>query len=181
MSRPVIFDDGGSLRIREMQDLVFMDDLMRLSAAPVASNQTFVTGGVFQCTLTVRYLDEDGVLTVVPSVGTPPIYGLALASGDTVTIKSLIRSAVVAFKNNVLNVNVSTTANASQEDVRRRYVVAHFGRIIKVIHSNGTVFDLTGIARSYTMVHFSPNPRTGTIANQVVRKEDDEGRHHHHY
>ena len=63
MSKPVVVDDGGSVRIREMEDGVRMDGLLDPPGAPVVSNQNFTDlTGAFQCTLTVRYFDEEGVL-----------------------------------------------------------------------------------------------------------------------
>jgi hypothetical protein len=176
MCKPVIFDDGGSLRIREMQDNVTMDGLMDPPANPVPSNQNFLNAqGNFQSTLTVRYQDEDGVFTTVPQSG--GLYGLALAAGDTITIASNKHTAVITFQGNVLNVLLTTSANASQEGPRRRYVVSNFGKIQTVTQTGGTVFDLSGIARSFTMVHFSPKAPTNKVANVVQKKEDDVGRH----
>ncbi len=69
MCKPVIFDDGGSLRIREMEDDKFMDGLISPPSKAVPSNQNFFDKGTnkFVCTLTVRYLDEDGVFRDGPS------------------------------------------------------------------------------------------------------------------
>lgn len=177
MCRPVIIDDGGSLRIREMKDNVTMDGLMDPPATPVASNENFADTGAFVCTLTVRYMDEDGVFTAEPLAS--GLYGLPLAAGDTITITSAKHTAVVTFPLNVLNILLSTGASASQEGARRRYLISNFGKIQSVSRQDGTLYDLSGIARSFTMVHFSPKPPGSKVANVVQKKEDDEGRHRH--
>lgn len=180
MCKPVIIDDGGSLRIRELKDNVTMDGLMDPPAAPVPSNENFADTGAFVCTLTVRYSDEFGIFTTVPLVGT--LYGLPLAVGDTITITSNKHTAAITFPGNVLSILLSAGASASQEGPRRRYVISNFGKIQTVTSAlSGVIFPAPGSnppARSYTMVHFSPGPPTDQIT-RVEKIVPPEKKHEH--
>ena len=180
MCKPVIFDDGGSLRIREMEDDKFMDGLISPPSKAVPSNQNFFDKGTnkFVCTLTVRYLDEDGVFATVPLVSS--LYGLVLAANDTVTITSESgKVATITFPNNVLSILLGESATGSHEGSRRRYIIPKFGKIVSVAASvSGPVTIDANVKRAYTAVHFSPGPPTATVADLERHKEHDE-RHRH--
>jgi hypothetical protein len=167
MSKPVVVDDGGSVRIREMEDGVRMDGLLDPPGAPVVSNQNFTDlTGAFQCTLTVRYFDEEGVLTVLPLAGTK--YGLVLAQNDIITITSSKGKQTVQITfdgNGFLNLLLSVGAHGAQEEKRRRYTVVNSGTINTVTSRiTGLIFDGSNITRGFTMVHFSPHQPTTKIS-----------------
>jgi hypothetical protein len=189
MCKPVIIDDGGSLRIREMEDNVTMDGLISppVPGSPVASNQNFfdIAKQRFVCTLTVSYLNEDGVFTTVPFVG--GFYGLALAANDIVTITSDSgKTATVTFpalvtvpptQNNTLSILLSESAAGLHEESRRRYIIPKFGKIVSVVASvSGAISIDSTVNRSYTAVHFSPGPPTDKVLKLVEQKEQDGGR-----
>jgi hypothetical protein len=169
-----------------MQDGTAIDDLMDPPSTPVTSNQDFSTAASpgFQCTLTVRYMDEYGLFTVVPFSSGTGKYGLALAATDTVTITSKKQSALVTFPGNLLSIVLTNSASASQEGQRRRYVVPNFGKITGVSIGANSIFngkDSNGkdLKTSFVMVHFSDQPPTKSVTLSAQHQEEDRHREEH--
>jgi hypothetical protein len=171
---PVIFDDGGSTRIKQLKDNVNMDGLL---GTPVGANivcQDKADGpfvdvhGNFKCHMTIRFHQGDGTQNVLPPGSGGVAAGMDLVVSDTVVITSQNgQVATVTFDaTNLLTVQLSTPVpgviplvEAKQYLRQRRYVVVNAGPIQTVVFIRALVttgiFDLNANPSIYTMVHFS--------------------------
>jgi len=170
MSKPVIFDDGGSLRIRQVTDTKHgnMDGLL----ADPPSDTTPDAFAANSCFLTVRFHSENGTHHTVQ---TPT--ASALKTNDLITITSasgqVTNIAVVAptAATNVLNISIPDPAAGAPGSpalvyctqdaatARRRYIVTNSGTISSVDYtpSGGALanlFDAIATPSIFTMVHF---------------------------
>ncbi|HKA02315.1 MAG TPA: hypothetical protein VKE70_37645 [Candidatus Solibacter sp.] len=169
MADPVVFDDGGSTRIRQLNSFT-MDGLLGIVGGgggvtfQDAAAASFVNGGgVFSCTLRVRHHDPDGFHHIQP--GGP---GLPLQRTDTVTITSQNgQVATLTFDAATFRMVITLSAGggvtpiveARQNNNQRRYIVTNAGPIQSVVVTRAgvptQVFPPAGAQPSiYTMVHF---------------------------
>ena len=168
-AEPVIIDDCGSTRIRQIKNDVNMDGLLGTFAGGVTTyadkaNDFFTAGGVFKCTLTVRCHEKTGSHHV--SVNQ------ALAAGDNVVVLSdyaqqLTLNFDASFR---LVITLAGTApgvdpmvEAKQHKRQRRYGVVNAGSIAQVYLNGALIFDAsappapaTGPSVS-TMLHLTPS------------------------
>src|SRR5689334_20897304 len=77
---PVILDDGGSTRIKQVKDNVFMDRLLDL-LKDQADGRFVNDAGNFSCTMKVRFHENDGDQHT-------PVVNVQLTPSDTVIIVS---------------------------------------------------------------------------------------------
>ena len=154
---PVIFDDGGSTRIKQVKDDVNMDRL--LDALTDQADGSFKDGaGNFRCTMKVRFHDHDGEQHV-------PLVTVPLAQGDVVTIVSQnqqvarVTFAPVTF---VMTIALSSAVGgvvpiveAKHQGRQRRYIVTNAGAIATVSVNGAQVHPPAGAQPSvYTMILF---------------------------
>jgi len=165
MGEPVIIDDGGSTRIKQLKR---NDADGRLDDLLIPGNSENAKGVAPFGTLKIVFLDEHGVL------GTP--ISPAFAKGDVVTIRSAnlqdVKAELTNAKKLVLSLaagaaNLEPMVHAKQNGDQRRYVISNAGSIQKIdITKNGStipdppVFDATDTTRPesasiYTMVLFT--------------------------
>ena len=167
MASPVVIDDGGSTRIRQLKDNVTMDGLMGKDVAGSDvfqdhADEAFVKLGVFQCHMEVRYHDADDAQHHILPVG-----GKDLLANDTIVLKSRNgQIATITFDGTfLLVITLTTTGSAAppiveskRDNKRRRYVVSNAGSIQTVdltragVVSN--VYDAAVNPSMYTMVFF---------------------------
>jgi hypothetical protein len=171
---PVIFDDGGSTRIKQLRDDVNMDGLLGLPAGAGVAFQAQAdgpftgAGGNFKCHMKVRFHQNDGDQTIKPPAVGPKPAGLDLNAGDQVIITSQNgQIATISFDAaNLMNVvltagapGITPLVEAKQNARQRRYIVVNAGAIQFVDHVRAGVstriFDLGANASIYTMVHFT--------------------------
>lgn len=149
MADPVIFDDGGSTRIKQLKGNDAdgkMDDLI--------SEKTDQAKGTFN-SLRVVFFD---------AAGEPhgPI-DRALNANDRVVIQSGNLQKVVGLLNGARKLSLSlesddpeleSLVDAKQNKQQRRYVVSNAGRILKVSINNGAaIFDFDNVAEHGTSVY----------------------------
>src|SRR3954453_2102789 len=131
---PVIFDDGGSTRIKQIKDNETMDHL--LDDLKAQADGSFKDGaGNFKCTMKVRYHENDGDQHT-------PVGMTALARADEVKIVSENQQVVkvtfedVTFKMNIelssAVAGVAPIVEAKQTGKQRRYIVTNAGPIATV-------------------------------------------------
>lgn len=171
---PVIFDDGGSTRIKQLKDSVNMDGLL---GTPVGQNivcQDKADGpfvdvhGNFKCHMTIRFHQGDGNQNVLPPGGGGVAAGMDLLQNDSVVITSQNgQIATVTFDaTNLLTIQLTTPdpdvvplVEAKQYLKQRRYVVVNAGPIqtVAIVRAQVTtgIFDLNANPSIYTMVHLS--------------------------
>jgi hypothetical protein len=171
---PVIIDDGGSTRIKQLKDNVNMDGLLGTPSGGVFVFQApadgpFVDGGGnFKCHMKVRFHQNDGNQTVLPPGGAGVPAGVDLQANDQVTITSQNgQVATITFDaGNLMQIALTAGApgitplvEAKQNLLQRRYVVINAGAIQTVTYTRGgvvnPVFDLTSNPSIYTMVHMA--------------------------
>src|ERR1051325_2391960 len=85
---PVIFDDGGSTRIKQLKDNVKMDGLLGPGAFTATADGDFKNGAVFKCHMKIRMHQDDGDQTVLPAAPPGGNAGIDPQAGDTVVITS---------------------------------------------------------------------------------------------
>ena len=179
MASPVIFDDGGSTRIKQLQDDANMDGLLGIPGpAPgttvfqALADGRFVDGaGNFKCLMKVRIHQLDGDQQIFP----PPVGGggsgvdlqqpdtiiivsqngqIATLTFDAVTFRMLIQLTSPPAVAGIL----SPIVEAKQNKRQRRYVVTNAGAIqtVNLVRGGVTtvIFDLAVNPSIYTMVHF---------------------------
>jgi hypothetical protein len=168
MADPVIFDDGGCTRIRQLNNYT-MDGLLGIvngggvTVFQDAVTKPFANGTGFSCTLVVRHHDKDGTQTVHPNAE-----GLQLHHDDIVSIKSQNGQVVKLTFDNNFRMVITLTASASgvdpivearQNNNQRRYIVSNAGSLDSVVvtrkEARTTIFSVNPAQPSiYTMVHF---------------------------
>jgi hypothetical protein len=168
-AEPVIIDDGGSTRIRQVKNDVTMDGLLGTTAGGATTyadkaNDVFVAGGLFRCTLTVRCHEKNGSHHV--SVNQP------LAAGDNVVVLSENgQKLTMNFDaTSRLAITLTTTAagvdplvEAKQHKRQRRYDVVNAGPIAQVFLNGALIFDAAVPPAPatppivYTMLHLTPS------------------------
>jgi hypothetical protein len=174
MGEPVIIDDGGSTRIKQLVDNQDMDGLL----GKVVNGQTTFTdnadgtfddgGGNFRCSLKIRFHNREGEQDIRPPAGQGQAAGLNLQANDSVKITSEngqivtinfdgTNRLVITLSASVLGIN--PIVEAKQTAAQRRYVVSNAGPIKTVDHTRASVttnlFTNNANAPSvYTMVHF---------------------------
>ncbi len=174
MAKPVIFDDGGSLRIREMQDDKIMDGLIGSGGnfASASSQQFFGTGTNNQCLLMVTSVADDGAFSQLPFNAGTGKYGLALSAADTIvvtTTDSTPKTATITFNGGgFLSIALSVSASAFERKKRRRYIMAV--DIIQNVSVNGaTIFDAGTTSPTSTIVYFlDKQPHAAQIKHQAL-------------
>ena len=166
MASPVVIDDGGSTRIKQLKNNATMDGLMGQDVGGVdvfkdSASDPFVSGGAFKCHVEVRYHDDNDAEHHLEPPG-----GLDLLQADTVIIRSKKgQTATITFdaaKKLVITLTagggVDPIVDAKRDGKRRRYVVTNAGPIDNVKHDRGgtvtTIFDATANPSMYTMVYF---------------------------
>jgi hypothetical protein len=152
---PILIDDGGSIRIRQLKDAVTMDGL--IGAFTDKSDEKFAT-----CIVAVHYHAQDGTETAINPVN--------LNSGDTVTItSSSLQAITVAFTaNNPLTITILPPApgmnpvvEAKQENSRRVYIIANAAPLQTVtVNAGAPTFNAANTPSIYTMVHFHDPKQT---------------------
>jgi hypothetical protein len=178
MARPVIIDDGGSIRIRELQDDKKMDGLIgsfnaaanALVFASASSQQFFGAGSADnQCLLLVTSVDDSGTLTLLPlNAG---LYGQKLAAGDTVIVTSADGQTItITFPGGVLNVALSASASAFERKRRRRYIMAA-DVIQSVTWNNAAIFTAGNPSPASTVVSFLDEAPFGNLAERIRRAD----------
>src|SRR5436189_6466013 len=116
-AEPVIIDDGGSTRIKQLKPLGNMDGLLGNSAGDfeaMATDQFATTGGTFRCFLRVRtHKNEDGAAHVETRI---------LAQTDTVVIVSENQQKVeLTFTSSkLLNIKLTSLVTAVNPIVEAR-------------------------------------------------------------
>jgi hypothetical protein len=179
MAKPVIFDDGGSIRIRELQNNTSMDGLIGVSDAAgnitftgISSQQFFGGKSSNQCLLLVRSVAENGAFTQVPKNDGPSVtYGYPLHSTDTVVITTTDAQTVsISFANpaapGFLAITLTTGASAVPRKKRRFYMIPV--DMINDVTVTSTVagvapndiFNAGGTSTAFTLVHFLDNQPT---------------------
>ena len=137
---PVIIDDGGSTRIKQIRDSVSMDHLLDLLTDE--ADGAFVNGaGVFQCKMKVRFHEHDGDQHI-------PVGNHSLNIGDVVEIVSENQQVVrLSFDSDTKKLRITLASNvtgvrpvveAKQQNLQRRYVVSNAGAIASVTVNPGT-------------------------------------------
>ena len=173
MAKPVIIDDGGSIRIREMQDDKAMDGLIGTNNvfASASSQQFFGGTSNNQCLLMVTSVADDGTFSQLPFNAGTGKYGQALSEGDMVVITTSDASpktVTVTFNGGgFLSVALSVSASASERKRRRRYMMAV--DMIQNVSVNGTtIFDAGTTTPSGTTVYFlDKQPHAAQIKHQT--------------
>jgi len=141
MASPVVIDDGGSTRIKQLKNNATMDGLMGqdvLGADVFKDNAAdpFVDNtGAFRCHMEVRYHDDNDAQHHLVPVG-----GLDLLISDVVTISSKNgQVAEITFTAaGLLTIELKNAGGAipivdSKRDAkRRRYIVTNAGAILRV-------------------------------------------------
>jgi hypothetical protein len=162
MAKPVVIDDGGSTRIRQIKSNVRMDGLL---AAPFmdSPDEIFVANanGVL-CYLTVRYFAVLG-----PAHNFPADPGQPLMLGDTVTIDGGNgQSITVTFPiaPNPGQMDIALTPGAGPVVTRKqdnngiwRYIVTNADNIQTVHYNGALLFNAAATPTIFTMVHFKPS------------------------
>jgi hypothetical protein len=164
MSKPVVVDDGGSLRIRQLEDQVGMPGLLPPPPLTDKAPQPFNGGprGSFRCRLTVRYFVGDGSHHVLPDEN-----GKLLLLDDTVIIDADDGSgqmAIITFDKNTFRMIITLTGNGNPPDTSEetdvngnlRYIVSNADTVqsVTVRHSAGPDDVYTPGGSILTMVHF---------------------------
>jgi len=163
MSKPVIFDDGGSIRIRELKDNTTMDGLIGSGGVfASSSSQQFFDGATPNssdnnaCFLLFRSAAESGSL-----IKSDPVQ-LTLQSVVTITTTD---TQVVTVKFDVtsgkLTITLPTSASAFQHGKRRWYImradliqsVAYTAAVVTATNPASGSLSTAAIPAS-TMVHF---------------------------
>ncbi len=153
---PVIFDDGGSTRIKQLKANVNMDGLLNNPHSDKAAG-AFGAPGAVVCTMKIRFHHTDGAQG--------PIVNQALTAGDTVEIVSEDQQRVTLTFDNTdarlqivldcLAAGVDTLVDAKNHKGFRLYEVVNAGPIQTVSFNGQTLFDVTVTPSVYTMVHLS--------------------------
>ena len=176
-AEPVIIDDGGSTRIKQLVDNEDMDNLL----GKIVGGQTVYTdladgtftdnGGGFKCSLKVRFHDKQGVHNIRPNPPAQPA-GLNLLPNDSVQITSQNGQIVTLAFDPTFRLVITLTASvagiapiveAKQNGAQRRYIVANAGAIQKVDHTRAgavtNLYDATADPSIYTMIHLRAKDR----------------------
>src|ERR1041385_1443487 len=131
---PVIFDDGGSTRIKQIQPAAGNMDSLLDALAAQADGRFVDGGGAFRCTMKVRYHELDGDQHI-------PVVTVPLAQADVGTIVSQNQQIVTltfdaAFRMTIQLASavagVVPLVEAKNLAGQRRYVVTNAGSIATV-------------------------------------------------
>jgi hypothetical protein len=158
MAEPIIIDDGGSTRIKQLTTTANMDRLLKDKGDQADGN--FESGGVAACALTIIEIKRDGT--------TSKVGPLALAKEDMVEIFSENdqKVTVTLGKNKKVSIDLATSkvggpdpiVEARQHHYQRRYIVSNAGPILQVVHTPDTGPATTVFTQSantvHTLVHF---------------------------
>jgi hypothetical protein len=159
MADPVVIDDGGSTRIKQLTDNSDMDGLIGAHSDLANGRYESPPPVLPRCTLTVVHINSNAAAATVPAV--------PLNTGDIVEIVSQNgqMTTVVYRVTRQLDITVSPAAGgaepmveARQSGSRRRYIVTNAGTIQTVTHVRGAVVTPVFAAAAttvYTMVHFA--------------------------
>src|SRR4051812_31238184 len=141
---PVIFDDGGSTRIKQLKDYYYMDGLLGTTGQDGTIFQAkaygqFLTDGEFTCHLKVRYHELNGDEQILPfDFAKDGTSGVDLQQADTVVIASQNGQIATLTFNGDAKLNIVLTSavaqvnpivEAKQMQKQRRYVVTNAGAI----------------------------------------------------
>jgi len=160
MSSPVIIDDGGSTRIKQLKDNANMDSLLD-QLQGTASDPFENAAHAFACVMKVRIHDDQTANQQILPPG-----GANLNAGDTVAIVSANGQVATLTFNGAHRMvitlsgaaGVPPAVEARQEGLRRCYHVANAGPIqtVTINPAPGVVpvFDVAVHPSIYTMVHF---------------------------
>jgi len=168
MASPVLIDDGGSTRIKQLKDNTTMDGLLGeyvngiLKFKDRAADK-FEHQNNFQCHLEIQYHN-----TVDVRAALAPSGGLDLLETDVVTICSENgQVAEIRFIERYLNLElknadggISPIVYAQQQGMRRKYIVWNAGMIqsVEVARLGGgivnPIFDAQQTPSVFTMVFF---------------------------
>lgn len=163
MAKPVVIDDGGSTRIRQIKSNVKMDGLL-VSPFTDSPNELFVANahGVL-CYLTVRFFEALGAAHNLPAdPGQPVSLGDTIAinggNGQLVTVTFPVANPGKMVITLTAGAATSVTSKKDNSGIWR-YIVTNADNIQSVQY-NGTLpllFDVTQTPSIFTMVHFKPS------------------------
>jgi hypothetical protein len=169
MGSPVVIDDGGSTRIKQLKDHARMDDLMGTQVGGedvfqgIAADP-FADAAGFKCLMKVRYHDYDDAEHHIVPTG-----GLDLLRTDVITITSKNgQIATITFDaTNRLIITLTSTpgkadpmVDTKKDGKLRRYVVINAGPIqtVEVARAAGgivnPIYNAALNPSMYTMVFF---------------------------
>jgi hypothetical protein len=144
MAEAVIFDDGGSTRIKQLKrgtTTGLMDNLLQ------SPNHNDNADGTFS-KIKIRYLDDDGEPDPPISKNLNPNDVIVIHSGNLQQAKlDLTGSSNLFITLSSPVAGLEPLVHAKQNGDQRRYVVSNAGAITKVEHTRGTtttvLFDIT--------------------------------------
>ncbi len=185
MAKPVIFDDGGSIRIRQLTDTnnANMDGLI---GTPFTASPPELFGAN-PCYLAIRSNDIDGTagLALLPAAGAL-LANHALQPNDVIVITStnghtatITISAAAPFFQIVLTGGGggNPQVDGRQTGRRRRYVVSNAGFIQTVTYTLSgvaanivTLYDDPNKSDVYTMVHFGTQVPVAEVRKIKLQK-----------
>ena len=158
MAEPIIIDDGGSTRIKQLTTIANMDRLLKDKGDQADGN--FESAGAAACVMTIIEIRRDGTASTVATVN--------LAKEDQVDIFSENdqKVTVTLGKNKKISIDLATSkvggpdpiVEARQHHNQRRYIVSNAGPILQVVHTPDTGPVTTPFTQSantvHTLVHF---------------------------
>ena len=161
MAEPVIVDDGGSTRIKQIKNTNMDDLLSNRGALADGRFERPQNPGVAACTLTVVHIEQDGTTNTVGPVN--------LAADSVVEIISANdqKLSVTLTRARRLNLDLTSSRDGGSDPIvearhhgnQRRYIVSNAGPITEIWHTpdggQRTPVFQPGEDTIYTMAHFS--------------------------
>jgi hypothetical protein len=167
-AEPLIIDDGGSTRIKQLKDDVNMDKLLGLAGvfADKAAGEFEEPVGTFKCSVKVRYHETDGSHHILPPADADRVLQhddkieIVSQNGQVVTL-SFDAGNKMVVKLTSSAAGIDPIVEAKQNGRQRRYVVTNAGPVLTVtrrrVGADLLIFNAAGTPSVYTMIHLRPN------------------------